>query len=158
MLRLLRLLSVLMFCLTLASCANTNNDEAGPSRDQMRAEAIAALDTPIPSAQVPALLKLMEFGAEAHAATPTVLSLLKSRDKEVRRSAAAALAHIAKPEEAIGPLTELLKDPDATVRNQAAMSLGSFGPAAQSALPQLENLKKEDRCNSVAAAIQNIRR
>jgi HEAT repeat protein len=157
MLRLLRLTSVLLFCLPLASCANSSNEE-GPSRDTMRAEAIAALETPDPSAQVGALMKLVEFGREARVATPTVLRLLKSKDKDVRRSAAATLAHIGTPEDAVGPLTESLKDPDATVRNQAAMSLGAFGPAAQSALPQLENIKKEDRCNSVTAAIQNIRR
>jgi HEAT repeat protein len=155
MIRMIRASLLALPCLLVVSCAS-NVDSPGKTSV---AELITALESPDPSVQVQTLAKLNEMGEGASDATPAIVRLLKSRDKNVRRQAAAALGRVAAAEEAVAPLTEMLRDPDISVRQQAATSLGMFGPAASSALPDLERIAKEpDRCSNVASAIKNIRR
>lgn len=153
MIRSIRVLLFLLLPILAVSCAAKT-----PSREAAVAEVTAALNDPNPAVQIPALLKLSEFGQEGATAAPLVLERLKSKDKNVRRYAALALVRVARPAEAVPALTAALRDPDRDVRQQAAMALGELGPEARAALPELEKLSKDpDPCASVASAINRIR-
>lgn len=64
---------------------------------------------------------------------------LKSKDADVRRSAAKALAEVGKEAKAAVPeLSRALKDEDAFVRRFAAQALGAIGPDAKAAVSALQ--------------------
>jgi hypothetical protein len=77
---------------------------------------------------------------------PALISALSDDDGDVRKSVAAALAHIG--ESAVSPLLDILKDKEKgkELRANAAYVLGKIGGPARSALPALTKaLKDPDR-------------
>jgi HEAT repeat protein len=110
--------------------------------------------------RVRAAYTLGNIRAEAKAATPQLILLLKDFDVDVRLSATYALKNIgAEAKIAVPKLIPLLKDSEANVRGSAASALGSIGPEARTALSQLVRLLKDSEANvrgSAASALGSI--
>jgi HEAT repeat protein len=77
---------------------------------------------------------------------PTVLELLKNKDKDVRESAAETLFLLAgrKTTAGIAGLAEALADRDPGVRRWSALALGEIGPRARAAAPALIKTLRSD--------------
>ncbi|MEZ2278868.1 MAG: HEAT repeat domain-containing protein [Microcoleus sp.] len=107
---------------------------------------------------------LKKVGAEAQAAVPEIIRLLKDSDAGVRGSAASVLGNIgAEAKTAVPQLVPLLKDSDENVRSSTASALGNIGAEAKAeaktAVPQLVPLLKDSDENvrsSTASALGNI--
>jgi HEAT repeat protein len=147
----------------------------------VRKEAAMALGNMGPSAKeaVPALIDLLSEGRPASyaradvggaasdalakigkAAVPRLIKALKSRDTDVRKGAADALAEIrAQAKTATAELTAALRDRDPGVRAAAARALGSIGPDAKSALPAIKRLLKDKEAvvrKAAAVALKQV--
>jgi hypothetical protein len=85
---------------------------------------------------------------------PVLRRCLKDPDRNVRWPAAALLARLTFPSDAVPDLIEAMDDPDLEVRAQAIMAIRSHGPNAFAAGPRLaeiihdENLAFADLANS----------
>jgi HEAT repeat protein len=107
---------------------------------------------------------LKKVGAEAQAAVPEIIRLLKDSDAGVRGSTASVLGNIgAEAKTAVPQLVPLLKDSDENVRSSTASALGNIGAEAKAeaktAVPQLVPLLKDSDENvrsSTASALGNI--
>jgi HEAT repeat protein len=115
---------------------------------------------PVAKAAVPALIKALQEGEDAHirspaayslgrigpaakAAVPALTKALRDTDGHVRINAADALRRIDNSSAGVPALIEVCKDPSPSNRCTAAMVLADFGPAAKDAVPALLELFKD---------------
>ncbi len=97
-----------------------------------------------PLVRMKAAKSLGELGATAHAALPTLLSLKKDADEDVRNIAERAARRIT--DQVASEVTKMidhLNDTDPAIRAKAAKQIGQFGPAAKNALPSLRARLKD---------------
>ena len=81
---------------------------------------------------------LMALGAIGKDAVPTLVRMLKEKERDVRETAPLALALVGPAaREAVGQLIELLKDDDVEVRFAAAAALGAVGSEGKESVAPL---------------------
>lgn len=85
------------------------------------------------------MLSKIAPGHENQLVVPTLLQALSDENKNVRFSAAQAIAHIdpSKSEETLPTLVELLKDSNGSTRAETVYHIGLFGKRAEGVLPEL---------------------
>jgi HEAT repeat protein len=103
------------------------------------------------------LVLLVGSAAVPAADVPDLIKKLGSKDSDVRRDAASALAEAGKEAKpAIKALTKALKDKDRFVRRYAAQALGNQGADAKGSIKELTALLDDDQQNVRAAAVQAL--
>jgi HEAT repeat protein len=104
-----------------------------------------------------ATLVLADFGPQAHASIPDLLTALKSKDQKVVRRAAFVLGRIRlAPDKVVPTLRQALAGP-AKSRPEVARALGRLGEGAKEAIPDLLMLLKQPEMRpSAALALMRI--
>lgn len=99
---------------------------------------------------------LGDFGGEAAAAVPVLISAIKTGNKGMRDAASSSLAKIPAPASDVPALIEMLSDEITSVRGAAAQSLVGAGAAAAPAVPALVKLLQDSDTSVRMSAVQAL--